>query len=63
MKSEKGAFLTKSANGLNIYDIENYVKTLFELQKQLVDKDFKIAMLEFELAIEKQLCNAFKKDE
>jgi hypothetical protein len=43
------------ANDVKINDLENYVKYLFDLEKKLIDKDGKIAMLEFELAMEKQL--------
>lgn len=50
----------KSANSLNIDVLDNYVKTLFESKRQLIDKDLKIAMLEFELAIEKELQGCLK---
>jgi hypothetical protein len=43
------------ANDIKINDLENYVKCVFDLQEKLIDKDCKIAMLEFELAIEKHM--------
>lgn len=46
---------------LKIEEVENYLNTIFELRGRIIDKDFKIAMLEFELALEKQLMTAFKK--
>ena len=48
-------------DNVNINEVENYLNTIFDLQKKVVDKDFKITMLEFELALEKQLLNSFKK--
>lgn len=46
---------------LNISEVENYLNRIFDLQSKVRDKDFKIAMLEFELALEKNLLSAFKK--
>jgi hypothetical protein len=43
------------ANEIKINDLENYVKYLFQMEQKLIDKDCKIAMLEFELAIEKEI--------
>lgn len=44
----------------NIIEVENYLNEIFNLQKKIVDKDFKITLLEFELALEKQLLQSFK---
>jgi len=43
------------ANEIKINDLENYVKYLFQMEQKLIDKDCKIAMLEFELAMEKHM--------
>lgn len=40
---------------VSIIDIENQVNKLFELENQIRDKDIKIAALEFEVALQKQL--------
>ena len=46
---------------LTIVEIENYLQRIFDLESKLLDKDFKIAMLEFELKLEKNLIECFKK--
>ena len=46
---------------LTIVEIENYLQRIFDLESKLLDKDFKIAMLEFELKLEKNLIQCFKK--
>ncbi len=46
---------------LNIEQAEKYLQTIFELQDTIRVKDSKIQMLEFELALEKQLLASFKK--
>ena len=45
----------------NLIEVENYIKTIFDLQKKLEEKDAKINMLKFELALEKELLENVKK--
>ena len=45
---------------LNIHDLENYLHKIFDLEKQIIDKDSKIQALEFELYLRKQLFDSFK---
>lgn len=47
-------------NGM-LRDLENYLNIIFDLQSKLMDKDFKIAMLRLELAMEKDLLESFKR--
>lgn len=47
--------------GLKIEDMENYLNTIFDLQSKLMDKDFKIGMLQFELDMEKQMVAFIKR--
>ena len=46
---------------LSIAEVENYVNTIFELQDKIRHKDLKIVLLEFEVAIQKNLLEAFKR--
>lgn len=45
---------------LDVLEIDTYLKKIFDLENKILDKDHRIAMLEFELKMEKQLMNAFK---
>lgn len=47
-------------NNLNIEHLENYLNIIFDLEKQMLDKDFKIRMLEFELEMEKGMNSIFR---
>lgn len=49
------------ADNLRIEEVENYLNRIFDLQSKLIDKDFKIALLEFELKIERQSHEFVKK--
>lgn len=51
----------KSALSLNVDEVQNYLNTIFDLQSQVLHKDLKIALLEFEVALEKSLLGAFRK--
>lgn len=44
---------------LDVLEIDAYLKKIFDLENQILDKDHRIAMLQFELDMEKQLMNAF----
>lgn len=49
-----------SSYNFTITEMEKYINNFFELSANLREKDAKISLLEFELAIEKQLLAAFK---
>jgi len=51
----------KYSYNLSIEDIENYLNTIFDLQSKLMDKEFKISMLEFELQLERSLLTSMKR--
>jgi len=48
-------------NNFNLTELNNYLNIIFDLQNKLLDKDFKIMNLEFELALKKQMLDAFNK--
>ena len=50
-----------SSYSVNLDQMEKYLKEIFTLQDNLTLKDSRIALLEFELALEKQMMAAFKK--
>jgi hypothetical protein len=50
-----------SSYSFRVDEVEKYLNKIFELSANLKEKDSKISLLEFELAIEKQLLAAFKK--
>lgn len=50
-----------SSYSVNLDQMEKYLKEIFTLQDNLMEKNSRIALLEFELALEKQLLAAIKK--
>lgn len=48
-------------HNLKINEVENYLNRILDLKLELIDKDFRISMLEFELTLEKQLLESIKK--
>lgn len=47
-------------NSLTLDELDKYLKQIFDLQTKLIDKDFRIAMLQLELSMEKQKLEVLK---
>ncbi len=58
---ETGGFIMLNAHNIKIDEVENYLNRIFSLECKVATKDLRITLLEFELALEKQLLDAFKK--
>ena len=48
------------SNKLTLDQLDVYLKQIFDLQTKLIDKDFRIAILELELSMEKQKLDVMK---
>ena len=50
-------------NNFNVEEFKNYINIIFKLQGESLDKDFRIAKLEFELAMERKMLEDLKNTE
>lgn len=47
-------------HNLNIANVDKYLKEIFDLKNQNLDKELKIAVLQFELELQKHLYESIK---
>ncbi len=46
---------------LTINDLNKYISSIFELENKLINRDIQITLLKFEVEINKQLLESFKR--
>jgi hypothetical protein len=53
--------MNASTNNFNITELQKYLNNIFEIESKMRVKDLRISLLEFEVALQKQLLASFKK--
>jgi hypothetical protein len=54
------ANVSLSEDSLNISQLTDYVTKIFSLEKKLLERELKVTLLEFEVALCRNLISAFK---